>query len=121
MKKIDDLYFGISYWDPNNHCLKTANIFDFKRIKDSAARYIIDKSKGKLTEYRKSDPLMCIFGDVWGKCEWELIVRGMVESEENVAKVDIFSLFIKPNEKLLLSMIDEVSVNSAMTWRKKNK
>ena len=121
MKKIDDLYFGIKYWDFNNKCLRDANLFDCSRVRQMVANYIIDKSNKRLTDWQKNEPMMYMFGDLWSRCEWELVVNGLTEDDNEAAKIDIFNLYVKPNERLLLNMIDEVSVRSAQMWRKKNK
>ena len=121
MTKIDDLYFGIKYWDFNNKCLKDANLFDCCHVREMTARYIIEKARGSLDDYAKENPLMYIFGDVWSRCEWEFAIRGIVDDDDKTEKIDVFNLYVVPNGKLLLKMIDEVSTNNAVMWRKKNK
>ena len=121
MTKVDDLYFGIKYWDFNDKCLKDANLFDCCHIREMAARYIINKARGQLDDYAKDEPLMYIFGDVWSRCEWEFAIRGIVDDDNDSKKVDVFSLYVKPNKRLLLDMINDVSLNNALMWRRKNK
>lgn len=52
------------------------------------------------------DRCLYVFGDLWSRTEYEMIIREWVGDSEQ--KIDVFSLCIKPNEKLLFEMIDTV-------------
>lgn len=131
--KIDDLYFGVklmpfSYNSKEGRTtLKTYNLFDFSRVKWSVARWVTmsaDERKGV------SSPLRFLFGDVWGRTEYEFIVCPWPYGDgegvsDNGQKVDTFMMYVEPNAKLLMDMVNSVSVSSAkkyMTeWRKRYK
>lgn len=123
MIKLDDLYFGVkltslSYANEKERLeLKTYNLFGFLRVKYSVAMWV---AKGK--EFQKEhDFLRWCFGDVWGRCEYEMIIcpwpyRDGEKIEDNGQKVDTFELYCVPNEKILRKMVDEVSVSSAQKY-----
>ena len=75
--KIDDLYFGVklmplSYGSEEGRItLKTYNLFEFSKVKWSVARWVTmsDEEKKNITS-----PLHFLFGDVWGRAEYEFIV-----------------------------------------------
>lgn len=131
--KIDDLYFGVklmplSYGSEEGRtALKTYNLFELSRIKWSVARWVTmsDEEKKNITS-----PLHFLFGDVWGRTEYEFIVCPWPYGDgegvsENGQKVDTFMMYVESNAKLLIDMVDSVSVSSAkkyMTeWRKRYK
>ena len=131
--KIDDLYFGVklmplSYNSKEGRTvLKTYNLFDFSRVKWSVARWVTmsDEEKKDITS-----PLPFLFGDVWGRTEYEFIVCPWPYGDgegisDNGQKVDTFTMYVEPNAKLLMDMVNSVSVSSAkkyMTeWRKRYK
>ena len=127
---INKLYFGIklfslSYANENERTtLKTYNLFDFSRVKWSVARYVTMSDKEKKTLL--SDPLHFCFGDVWGRTEFEFMVCPWPYSDKDTidnsgVKVDTFSLYVKPNEKLLMDMVNSVSIDSAKAYLKKER
>lgn len=124
--KLEDLYFGIKLYPMSYSSkdelkeLRTYNLFDFGRVKWSVAKWATmnDKEKKELW----SDPLMFCFGDVWSRCEYEFMVCpwGGLDENDKVTdvgiKVDTFEMYVKPNEKLLMEMVNSVSVNSARKY-----
>lgn len=124
--KLDDLYFGIKLYPMSTSSkddlreLKTYNLFNFGRVKWSVARWVTMNDKEKKALW--SDPLMFCFGDVWSRCEYEFIVcpwGGLRENDKvkDVGiKVDTFEMYVKPNEKLLMDMVNSVSENSARKY-----
>ena len=114
-KKISDLKFYISYWDFNKKELKVANLFELSVVRYGVARYVLEMAKDEPSEWAINDRCLYVFHDLWSRCEWELAVCGIVDvdDDENWRKVDMVSLFIRPNEELLFDMIDEISVNEA--------
>ena len=131
--KIDDLYFGVklmplSYSSKEGRTeLKTYNLFGFSRVKWSVASWVTmsDEEKKNITS-----PLHFIFGDVWGRTEYEFIVCPWPYGDgegvsDNGQKVDTFTMYVEPNARLLMDMVNSVSVSSAkkyMTeWRKRYK
>lgn len=127
---INDLYFGVvltsmSYASmKERNELKTYNLFDFSRVKFSVARWVTMKD-----EERKliSNPLSFLFGDVWGRTEYEFIVCPWpYDDDDKVAdmgqKVDTYRMYVEPNKELLLDLVSRVSKSSAQAymreWRK---
>jgi len=115
--KITDLDFQIASWDVNKKKLVWSNIFDYYWIQWGVAtwRTMSPKRKKEI-----KDPIFYIFGDTWSRCEWEMLVRGFPTNDED-EKVDVYSLFLKPNSKLLMEMINKVSANSCRVWLRENK
>lgn len=119
--KIDDLYFGIKYWEFNSKKLVETNLFKCGRIKWNLAKYITIKNDEKKSKmYKIDDPLLFIFGDVWSRCEWEFLVGGLF-NEENVEKQSVYDMYVKPNRDILLSMVDEITLRDAKRYLKENK
>ena len=131
--KIDNLYFPVATWDFNQDKLVTRNIFDYLRVQDSVAHYLkIFKNPHPTTSDKhwqdtlsdEHSKLFYIFGDVWGRVEWEFmvndktgeIVGGVFSDTEYtfpVSKYSVFDYFIAPNGKKLLKMIDRCTYNDA--------
>lgn len=131
--KIDDLYFGVklmplSYGSEEGRiALKTYNLFEFSKVKWSVARWVTmsDEEKKNITS-----PLHFLFGDVWGRAEYEFIVCPWPYGDgegvsDNGQKVDTFMMYVEPNAELLMDMVNSVSVSSAKKymaeWRKRYK
>lgn len=93
------------------------NIFQSTRVMRSVAMWIV----GKALEGHNF--LRWCFGDLDGQTEWEILVSSWpsVEGQADARKFSIFDLYIRPNEKLLKGMIDEVDAKSAEAWLKQNK
>lgn len=128
--KLDDLYFGIklmplSYGTREEGIsLKTYNLFELSRIKWAVARWVTmsDEEKKEITS-----PLHFVFGDVWSRAEFEFIVCPWPYGDgegvsDNGQKVDAYTMYVEPNAKLLMDMVNSVSVSSAKKymaeWRK---
>lgn len=131
--KIDSLYFGIKLMplsynsEESRTALKTYNLFGFSKIKWSVARWVTmsDEEKKNITS-----PLHFLFGDVWSRAEYEFIVCPWPYGDgegvsDNGQKVDTFTMYVEPNAKLLMDMVNSVSVSSAQKylreWRKRYK
>lgn len=128
--KIDNLYFGVvmhplSYgtYDERNE-LRTYNLFDMSSIKLAVAKWVTMTPNEKA---RIDNPLVYIFGDVWGRTEFEFIMcpwpyKDGEKVEDNGKKVDIYQMYVMPNRVMLLDMVDAVSKSSAQeylrTWHK---
>ena len=130
---IDGLYFGVKLMpfsynsEEGRTALKTYNLFGFSKIKWSVARWVTmsDDEKKNITS-----PLHFVFGDVWGRTEYEFIICPWPYGDgegvsDNGQKVDTFTMYVEPNAKLLMDMVNSVSASSAkkyMTeWRKRYK
>lgn len=118
--KIRDLYFPIQRYDVNSDSVQPANLFNSIRVLDSVALW---KTKPAIRE-RVSSPLFFLFGDTASRFEWELGVApdGSLHAPftDNTTKTDIYNLYVVPNESVLLSMVDEVSVRSARLWEREH-
>lgn len=114
--KLDELYFGIKLHPMNyrnraeRSTLKTYNLFDFSRIKESIAIYrTMDEERKKTL----TDPLHFCFGDVWSRCEFEFIVCPWPFGDdervvESGVKVDTYEMYVEPNKDYLMSLVESV-------------
>lgn len=114
--KITDLYFGIMRPNFNTGELEQENLFANYRILWSIATYVAKKDK---LHYANDDPLFWCFGEVCGRCEYEMLV-GDFPHGNKLEKHDIYTLYVKPNAELLMSMVDSVNKNSAISWLRQN-
>ena len=131
--KLDDLYFGIKLMplsynsEEDRTALKTYNLFGLSKVKWSVARWVTmsDEEKKNITS-----PLHFVFGDVWGRSEYEFVICPWPYGDgegvsDNGQKVDTFMMYVEPNAKLLMDMVNSVSVSSAkkymIEWRKRYK
>lgn len=110
--KIDDLTFTVKYWDFNKKKFVNADLLASDRTKSFVAMYIKDK---KTHKYDIKDPLLFIFGDFWSRREWEFMA-GDLDAPETLKKFDVYEFFVKPNEFLLMGMINDISYNEAESW-----
>lgn len=108
---IYDLYFGVAAISMGTGDLRYYNIFNNIKVMRSVAFYI---AKSPEVE----DPLRFCFGDLWGKVEYEMEVRGMFQDQW--FKTDIYNMYIKPNREYLMDLIGKVSKRSAVQWLKDN-
>lgn len=103
---IDDLYFGYKQFDPNTGELRTHNLFGSIRVLISVALY---RTKGD--KLQLDDPFSFIFCDTRGRCQYEFVISPWAGDGEE-QKVDIFSMYVDPNKKYLMSLVDQVSISS---------
>ncbi len=116
--KITDLYFGIMQLNFNTKQLEQENLFASYRILRSVALYVTKKDE---LCYADDDPLFWCFGDVCGRCEYEMLV-GDFPNGTKFEKYDIYTLYVKPNADLLMEMVNSVDKSSAALWlRQDNK
>lgn len=117
--KITDLYFGAKRMDFNTDKLVTFNIFNHTGVLESVARYVTKKDTDAYYKNKTDDEILFIlFCDYWSRCEYEFLVTPWASADDNKkeVKVDVFEMFIKPNKRVLLDMVNQVTVNSARTW-----
>lgn len=121
---INDLYFGMVMNKMNYSSvsergdIETYNLFDISRVKWSVAKYVtmsIDKRK------MIPDPLMFCFGDVWSRTEYEFIMCPWPYMDGEFVeqfghKVDMYTMYVKPNAELLMDIVNRVTVSSAKKY-----
>lgn len=111
-------------WDANANELKTVNIFDSLRVRESVARWVLNGEKMQKEKWwteLNHDPLFFCFGDTWGRVQWEMLVGDFCDNPE-LKKYDVYEMYVKPNRKLLMDMISKVSKHSAQLFiRERNK
>lgn len=121
--KLDDLYFGVMCRSMNysskedKPLLKKYNLFDFSRIKFSVARWVTMTPE----ERKQHKFLSWCFMDVWGRCEYEMIIcdwpyKDGAKVDECGEKYDIYELYVKPNAALLEDMVNRVTKSSAQAY-----
>lgn len=136
MKKtqLDKLYFGIrlyplSYGSRDEaRSLTTYNLFDFARVQWAVASYA---AKAPEEKEKIEDPLFYCFSSVWSRCEFEFVVCpwGSLDNDDKAVevgtKMDVYEMYVKPNAKHLMELVNSVSQHSAKTylrgWRKAHK
>lgn len=134
MKGIKDLYFGVCTWDWNTRKCKPMNLFCSTRVLDSVALYKTGKYdeyvayKKKRDKEMKREPLYAndlerwaswCFGDTRGRAEWEFGFGDPFVKDDGTwegDKMDVFTVFVKPNAALLKQMVDGISVASCKRW-----
>ena len=117
--KLDDAYFGVNLYSLNYSSLEkrkieTYNLFNFGRVKWSVARYVTMTKEEQ--EVMLSDPVRFCFGDVWGRCEYEYLVRPMVSDDKDEVKTDVFQMYVEPNAKYLMSIVNRITKTSAQKY-----
>lgn len=124
--QLDELYFGIKLpplsWKNRAEWerLETYNLFDCSRIKQSIAIY---KTMGDEQRRELSSPLNFCFGDVWGRCEYEMVICPWpIGNDETVSecgiKVDLFEMYVKPNKDYLMKLVDSVDEKDCKRYLK---
>lgn len=112
---INDLEFYAMNYDFNSNELKPFNIFHSHRVMRSIATWVAGKAM------KDADLISWCFSDLRGRCEYEMIVSPWPPKDEGFEeKVDVFTMYIKPNQNLLIEMINKVSVSSAKNWLKED-
>ena len=128
---IDDLYFGVvlmpmsysSYEERTKP--RVYNLFDFSRVRWAVARWVTMKPEERRNI---SNPLSFLFGDVWGRTEYEFIMcpwpyKDNEKVEDSGVKVDTYKMYVEPNADLLMNLVSRVSKTSARRylteWRKR--
>ena len=116
---INNLYFGIklfslSYSSKQERKLEAYNLFDFSRVKWSVARYVTMTKEER--EVMLLDPIRFCFGDVWGRCEYEYLIRPMVGDDEDEIKTDVFQMYVEPNAEYLMGLVNRVTKTSAKDY-----
>lgn len=118
--KITELYFSCKCYDFPSNKLKTYNIFGYDRVLYAIATYKLKgytPLKKNLTAREYRDSLFkFIFGDFWGRAEWEFCVCPVSSDSTQIQKVDVFEMYLEPNNGFLLSLVDQVSVSSCREW-----
>lgn len=114
--KIDDLYFGVMYLDMNGETLIKDNLFAIPDIKHSVAYYTVHKND---KDYKIDNPLTFCFIEVWGKYEYEFTVGNLSGTKSE--KISVYDMFVKPNADYLMSLVEQVTVESAKAYLKKEK
>lgn len=124
---IESLYFGIKLFsisyvgDAERQELKTYNLFGSSRVKSSVAMWVTEK-----VYHHEHDFLSFCFGDTRSRCEYEwLAAPSPPGKDDKPEKVDVYTMYVEPNAKLLKDMVDRVSVSSAerylRDWRKERR
>lgn len=110
--QIGDLEFNATVYDIDGK-LHTFNIFGSSKVKQAICQY-------KLGKIDTDDLCFYLFNTYWSRCEYEMVLSSWPEGAKQY-KADVYSLYIKPNFPMLLSMIDKVSVSSCREWRRNNR
>ena len=115
---IDDLDFEVMVGDFNHGGFRKLNLFNITRVKYSVALYLTRREKDEYLKNKTPDAVLCyLFGDTWGRVEYEFLVQPMLgKSEDEWEKTCVYEFFVVPNKDLLLEMVESVSVTSARKW-----
>lgn len=104
--KLEDLYFGAKRYNPNSKKFEAFNVFDSLRVRWSVACYVANKKE------IISEPLIYCFGDLWSRCEYEMVMSDW-PNQETVEKHDVWDMYIIPNKDYLMSLVNSVPASSA--------
>lgn len=118
---IKDLYFGCMNYDFNRKEIVQYNLFGSMRVLRSIAIYRTRKDELENDDWYRDgfDPLRFCFGDLDGHVEYEMQVGGAFEDETK--KMSLWDMYVVPNADLLLSMVNNVSIESCERWLEENK
>ena len=121
--KLEEAYFGVSTLTFNGKELRYWNLFENLRVKWSVARYVAMSKKER--EQIWVSPIHFCFGDVWRRCEYEWIVnRWPCDENDKVCegkKVDVFDVYVLPNEKHLMEIVNSITKSSAKKYLKEER
>lgn len=107
---LDRVYFGIKLFDDAQDFPETVNLFEIPKVKWSVARYVaMDEMSRK--EFAK-DPLAFCFFELCGASGYEYLIQPVL-GDKKECKISVYDLYIKPNEHLLMKIVNSISVNSA--------
>lgn len=117
---IKDLYFGCMNYDFNQKKMVKRNLFGSMRVLHSIAVYKIKQEELEDNAWLESrfNPLRFCFGDLWGHVEYEMQVGGAFQEETE--KLSLWDMYVEPNGKLLMDMVNSVSIESCERWLKEN-
>lgn len=111
---MDSLEFYVPIW--NNGKIELYNIFRSSRIRKSLATY----RAGWMEEIGHKDWCKWVFGDTWGRVEWEFGFGAPFENKDgtwDAAKQDVYTLFIEPNKEILKKMVDSVPLQECVDYK----
>lgn len=118
--KLTDLEFYIPIWD--NGQMRIFNLFHSSSVLKSVALYKTGAFDKYTPFYGEKDWALWCFGDTRGRVEWEFTFGDPFPRDQaELQKMDVYSVFIKPNERILRKMIDEISISSCKTWLSKER
>lgn len=118
---IKDLYFGCMNYDFNSKQFKEFNLFQSMRVLHSIAVYRTRQEELENEGWYggKLNPLRFCFGDLDGHVEYELQAGGPFE--DKTTKLSLWDMYVVPNQKLLMAMVNSVSVESCSDWLEEHK
>lgn len=119
--ELEDLYFGCLNYDFNTGKMEPFNLFRSMRVLHSIAIYKTHQEELANQEWfgGEFDPLRFCFGDLDGHVEYEMAVGSLFKDEPE--KMSLWEMYVVPNEKLLMDMVDKVSVESCERWLEEHK
>lgn len=114
-KRLDDLVFMVPNYGTEKEAhpgLSFYNVFRLVKVRDAIAIYKYSKAYQNYVESlkregHKEDWAFWVFSSTRGRVQYELSIGAPFDDAGE--KTDIYTLFIKPNEALLKSMVDSVS------------
>lgn len=114
---LEKLWFGVYIWDCNTDKPKCINLFGSIRVLYSVACWVLMNDKQRR---RINSQLGFCFGDTRARVEYEMLVSDLSDNpNRNIEKMDVWTLYVAPNEGLLLDMVNHVTKASARRVKKK--
>lgn len=110
---INNIYFGVCYWDSNKDEFVPFNIFDAGRT-----RYWLAKYRVHPIQFRRLSIFSFVFNDFCGRCQWEWIVSNWPKNDKE-QKLDVWTAYLIPNKEYLTKLMNSVSVASCKRYLKK--
>lgn len=113
---LTELYFGYKLYEMNytsgvERKIITYNLFNSSRVLRSVAMWVLMPEEEK----KKHDALSWCFIDVRGRSEYEFVMSPW-GGEGEPRKVDIYQMYVEPNEELLLDLVSRVTKSSAKEY-----
>lgn len=110
--RIQDLHFYVVTPSHNNEIISApVDLFDLCNIRLYAAKYRVALDSD---EPFVGVPLFYIFGEVWSRSEFEFEMSSLLG--EKSTKVDLYRLYVAPNEAMLLNMVKNCTATSARSY-----
>lgn len=114
--KIDELYFGVMMLDPNHNSTPlNRNLFDLGGIRRDIAKWLTMDSV--VRQDFNVDPLAFCFSGVRARTEYEMYLAPIYQHERGY-KIDLFNLYVLPNQEYLLSLLRPLTKEDGQKWLK---
>lgn len=120
--EIQDLHYYVKRWDMSRNEFVDNDVFSYFRVQKGIAIYVAEGYEPLFLPEesdREDAAFNFIFGELYARVEYEFCISPLF-GELDWAKTDVYTFFLKPNQKMLMEMVKSVSKESAEKWLKEN-